>query len=76
MLEGDAKNCIEALTSADDTPEWLYCNTVNNIRRLVNGFDYVCFSWVKRSSNSVAHAVAKLSLNSCLDFCLRGIVQK
>ena len=68
MLEGDAKNCIEALTSANDTPDWLYCNTVNNIRRLVNGFDSVSFSWVRRSGNSIAHAAAKLSLNSCLDF--------
>ncbi|XP_075670137.1 uncharacterized protein LOC142639892 [Castanea sativa] len=69
IFEGNAKNCTDALTSADAIPDWLSCNTVSNIRCLVNAFDSVKFSWVRRSGNSVAHAAAKLSLNFCLDFC-------
>lgn len=69
IVEGDAKNCIDPLSSEDVSPNWSIANIVSNVLSFKSSFSACLFHWVKRECNVVAHVTAKLSLNAKKDLC-------
>ena len=71
VIEGDAKNCFDPLSSSPTAPDWTISNTVSSILR--EFFLNCIFNWVKRECNSAAHATAKPSLSSSKSLCFNKI---
>ncbi|KAL0001791.1 hypothetical protein SO802_015572 [Lithocarpus litseifolius] len=73
VIEGDAKNCFDPLSSLPTTPDWTISNTISSIHCLREIFLSCIFNRVKRECNSAAHATAKLSLSSSRSFCFNKL---
>ncbi|KAL0007081.1 hypothetical protein SO802_008583 [Lithocarpus litseifolius] len=48
VIEGDAKNCFDPLSSSPTTPDWTISNTISSIQCLREFFLSCIFNWVKR----------------------------
>ena len=64
MIEGDAKECFDALFDPGHQPSWVISNFVCDILPFSRAFCYVSFVWVRRACNSAAHCAAKLALRT------------
>ena len=64
MIEGDAKECFDALSDPSLHPSWVISNFVCDILAFSRAFCSVSFVWVRRVCNSAAHCAAKLSLRT------------
>ena len=64
VIEGDAKECFDALSDPGLQPSWVISNFVCYILALSRAFCTVSFVWVRRVCNSAAHCAAKLSLRT------------
>ena len=64
MIEGDAKECFDALSDLGLQPSLVISNFVCDILAFSRDFCYVSFVWVRRACNSAAHCVAKLALRT------------
>ena len=73
VIEGDAKNCFDPLSSSPTAPDWSISNTVSSILSLREFFLNCIFNWVKRECNSATHAATKLSLSSSRSFCFNKL---
>ena len=69
IIEGDAQVCFNALSSPDFAPDWSISTSVSNIFSLLPYFVSCKFRWVRRNSNSAAHAAARFALTSPHPFC-------
>ena len=69
MVEGDSKICFDSIAAKYQSVDWSISTLTNNIRSLAVLFVVCSFSWINRSCNGAAHAVAKLALGSSSPFC-------
>ena len=66
IVEGDAKDCFDALVDPKFLPSWSIHTTIDNILALHRFFFF--FAWIRRSSNEVAHKAARFTINSNMSF--------
>jgi ribonuclease HI len=66
IVESDSKKCIETFTGSPEDTCWKLDALYSDVNSLALDFVSVCFSWVKRDTNSTAHELAKFaaSLNT------------
>ena len=69
MVEGDSKICFDSIAGKYQSMDWSISTLTDNIRSLAVLFVVCSFSWINRSCNGAAHAVAKLALGSSSPFC-------
>ena len=62
LLEGDALNIIQRINSNEPDLS-LIGNLIHGIRSMLNSFDFVKVSYVRRTNNVLAHIMSKLSLS-------------
>ena len=72
IIEGDSKTCFNSLSSPLCHLDWVISSIISNILVLRESFTSSLFIWVKRDCNVVAHAAAKLSINSVQLFCFNN----
>ena len=67
-MESDSKGCIEALLGYPAASCWEIDTICSDANSLASNFLSVCFYWVKREANTVAHELASStsSLHSSL----------
>ncbi|KAL0007666.1 hypothetical protein SO802_009168 [Lithocarpus litseifolius] len=68
IFEGDAKACLDPLSSPTSTPDWSISTYISNIFHFSACFPFVKFCWVRRLCNAAAHEVAKFALTSLRSF--------
>nr|XP_023927580.1 uncharacterized protein LOC112038979 [Quercus suber] len=59
IVEGDAWNVIDPLSSAGKTPHWSIMEVITDILDLVKCFEAIVFSFVYREGNVPAHLLAQ-----------------
>ena len=64
MIEGDVKECFDALSDPGLQLSWVISNFVCGILAFSRAFCSVSFVWVRRACNSAAHCAAKLALRT------------
>uniref|UniRef100_A0A2N9FLL0 Reverse transcriptase domain-containing protein n=1 Tax=Fagus sylvatica TaxID=28930 RepID=A0A2N9FLL0_FAGSY len=68
IVESDSKGCIEALLGYPAASCWKIDTICSDVNSLASNFLSICFYWVKREANTIAHELASStsSLHSSL----------
>ena len=56
-MEGDAKNCFDAIKEGCIHAAWPIQTLISNVLDLSKSFDICNFNWVRRELNSAAHCL-------------------
>ena len=64
MIEGDAKECFDALFVPGLQPSWVISNFVCDILAFSRAFCSISFVWVRKACNSATHCAAKLAFRT------------
>ena len=64
MIEGDAKECFNALSNPGLQPSWVISNFVCEILAFSRAFCSISFVRVRKACNSAAHCAAKLAFRT------------
>ena len=69
IVESDSKVCIEAITGITADSWWKIDALCSDVVTLGLSFSSVCFSWVRREANSLAHELANYAVSLTSLFC-------